>query len=96
MKDFTQIIERPIITEKGTMLRQDGNHLVFAVDKDANKIEIKRAIEDLFSVHVEDVKTMVVKGKPKRWGGHQFRRRTWKKAIVKLRQGESIEFYEGV
>ncbi|HOO39172.1 MAG TPA: 50S ribosomal protein L23 [Deltaproteobacteria bacterium] len=96
MKDFTQIIEKPIITEKGTMLRQDGNQLVFAVHKDANKIEIKQAIEDLFSVHVEDVKTMVVKGKTKRWGMHQYKRRAWKKAIVTLRQGESIEFYEGV
>ena len=96
MKDFTQIIERPIITEKGTMLREEGNHLVFSVAKDANKIEIKRAIEDLFNVHVEDVKTMVVKGKTKRWGQHQYRRSTWKKAIVKLKEGESIEFYEGV
>ena len=96
MKDFTQIIQRPIITEKGTMLRDEGNHLVFVVDKEANKIEIKQAIEDLFNVHVEDVKTMVVKGKTKRWGMHQYKRSTWKKAIVKLREGESIEFYEGV
>jgi large subunit ribosomal protein L23 len=96
MKDVTHIIERPIITEKGTMLRQEGNHVVFAVHKDANKIEIKKAVEDLFNVHVEDVKTMVVKGKSKRWGMHQYKRSTWKKAVVKLKAGESIEFYEGV
>ena len=96
MKDFARILERPIITEKGTMLRQNANQIVFAVNKDANKIEIKHAIENLFSVHVEDVKTIVVKGKKKRGGMHQYRRSTWKKAIVKLKAGESIEFYEGV
>ncbi len=96
MKDITKIIERPIITEKGTMLRQDSNYVVFSVRGDANKIEIKQAVEDLFGVHVEGVKTMVVKGKNKRWGAHQYKRSTWKKAIVKLKEGESIEFYEGV
>lgn len=96
MKDFTKIIQRPIITEKGTTLRQEGNNLIFAVNRDANKIEIKQAVENLFNVHVEDVKTMVVKGKTKRWGMHQYKRSAWKKAIVKLREGESIEFYEGV
>ncbi|HHO74984.1 MAG TPA: 50S ribosomal protein L23 [Deltaproteobacteria bacterium] len=96
MKDLARILERPIITEKGTMLRQDANQLVFAVNRDANKIEIKKAIEDLFNVHVEDVRTIVVKGKKKRWGMHQYRRSTWKKAIVQLKAGESIEFYEGV
>lgn len=96
MKDITKIIERPIITEKGTMLRQDSNYVVFSVRGDANKIEIKQAVEDLFGVHVEGVQTMVVKGKKKRWGMHQYKRSTWKKAIVKLKEGESIEFYEGV
>ncbi|MBN2297841.1 MAG: 50S ribosomal protein L23 [Deltaproteobacteria bacterium] len=96
MKDFAKILERPIITEKGTMLRQNSNQLVFAVHRDANKIEIKQAIEELFNVHVEDVKTIVVKGKKKRWGMHQYKRSTWKKAVVKLKAGESIEFYEGV
>ena len=96
MKDFARLLERPIITEKGTMLRQKANQLVFAVDRNANKIEIKQAIEELFNVHVEEVKTIVVKGKKKRWGMHQYRRSTWKKAVVKLKAGESIEFYEGV
>ncbi len=96
MKDYTQIIQRPIVTEKGTMLRQESNQIVFAVRKDANKIEIKKAVEELFNVHVEDVKTMNINGKSKRWGMHNYRRSDWKKAIVKLKAGESVEFYEGV
>ncbi|HPD22318.1 MAG: 50S ribosomal protein L23 [Pseudomonadota bacterium] len=96
MKDYTQIIKRPIVTEKGTMLRQEENQVVFAVAKHANKIEIKKAVEELFSVHVEDVKTMNMNGKTKRFGMHTYRRPDWKKAIVTLRSGESIEFYEGV
>lgn len=96
MKDYTQIIHRPIITEKGTMLRQDANQVMFAVARDANKIEIKKAIEELFNVHVEDVRTMNVDGKLKRFRMHSYKRSAWKKAIVKLREGESIEFYEGV
>ncbi len=96
MKDYTQIIKRPIVTEKGTMLRQQENQVIFAVAKYANKIEIKKAVEELFSVHVEDVKTMNMNGKTKRFGMHTYRRPDWKKAIVTLKSGESIEFYEGV
>lgn len=96
MKDYTQIIKRPIVTEKGTMLRQAGNQVIFAVARNANKIEIKKAVEELFSVHVEDVKTMNMNGKAKRFGMHAYQRPHWKKAIVTLKSGESIEFYEGV
>lgn len=96
MKEFTQIIKRPIVTEKGTMLRQDANQVMFAVDKGANKIEIKQAVEALFNVHVEDVRTMNMKGKKKRFGMHGYTRAAWKKAVVTLKDGESIEFYEGV
>lgn len=96
MKDYTQLVKRPLITEKGTMLRQKDNKVIFSVPVEANKIEIKKAVEELFKVHVEDVKTLIVKGKSKRWGMHTFKRSSWKKAIVKLREGESIEFYEGV
>ena len=96
MKDYTQIVQRPIVTEKGTALRQDHNQVLFAVDKDANKIEIKRAIETLFNVHVEDVRTMNMNGKVKRFGQHGYKRSNWKKAVVTLKAGESIEFYEGV
>ncbi len=96
MKDYTQIIKRPIVTEKGTMLRQEENQVIFAVAKNANKIEIKKAVEELFRVHVEDVKTMNMNGKTKRFGMHTYKRPDWKKAIVTLKSGESIEFYEGV
>ncbi|MEA3223888.1 MAG: 50S ribosomal protein L23 [Thermodesulfobacteriota bacterium] len=96
MKNFTRIIEAPLITEKGTAMRQEDNKAVFKVDRDANKIEIKKAVEGLFNVHVEDVRTLRVKGKKKRWGRHEYKRPTWKKAIVKIRRGESIEVYEGV
>lgn len=96
MKEFTQIIKRPIVTEKGTMLRQGANQVLFAVDTAANKIEIKQAVEALFNVHVEDVRTMNMKGKKKRYGMHAYTRSAWKKAVVTLKDGESIEFYEGV
>jgi len=96
MKDITTIIKRPIVTEKGTSLRQDHNQVLFAVDKDANKIEIKQAVEALFNVNVEDVRTMNMNGKTKRFGMHGYKRSNWKKAVVTLRDGESIEFYEGV
>lgn len=96
MKDITQIIKRPIVTEKGTALRQDHNQVLFAVASDANKIEIKQAIETLFNVHVEDVRTMNMNGKVKRFGMHGYKRSSWKKAVVTLKDGESIEFYEGV
>jgi large subunit ribosomal protein L23 len=96
MKTASSILKRPLVTEKGTLLREKDNKVVFSVAKDANKIEIKQAVEELFKVHVEDVKTMVMKGKTKRWGYRPFQRSDWKKAIVTLKAGETIEFYEGV
>jgi len=96
MKDATRILKRPLVTEKGTMLREKDNKVMFQVALDANKIEIKQAVEELFNVHVEDVKTLNMKGKNKRWGYRPYQRADWKKAIVTLRQGETIEFYEGV
>jgi large subunit ribosomal protein L23 len=96
MMNITQILKKPLITEKGTMLREKDNKVIFAVPVDANKVEIKRAVEEMFNVHVEDVKTMIMKGKTKRWGQHPYARSDWKKAIVTLKAGESIEFYEGV
>ncbi len=96
MKDITRILKRPLVTEKGTMLREEGNKVIFSVAPDANNIEIKKAVEELFGVHVEDVRTMNMKGKAKRWGHRSFERSDWKKAIVTLKAGESIEFYEGV
>ena len=96
MKTASSILKRPLVTEKGTQLRDKDNKVIFSVAKDANKIEIKRAVEELFNVHVEDVKTMVMKGKTKRWRYRPYQRSDWKKAIVTLKAGETIEFYEGV
>ncbi|HNQ86420.1 MAG TPA: 50S ribosomal protein L23 [Deltaproteobacteria bacterium] len=96
MKTAHSILRRPLVTEKGTMLREKGNHVIFSVARGANKIEIKKAVEALFNVHVENVRTMNMKGKTKRWGLRHYERADWKKAIVTLREGETIELYEGV
>ena len=96
MKTASSILKRPLVTEKGTMLKEKGNKVVFSVMPDANKIEIKQAVEEMFGVHVEDVKTMNFKGKMKRWGQRTYQRSDWKKAIVTLKTGEAIDFIEGV
>lgn len=96
MRNRHDILRRPLVTEKGTFLKEKGNKVMFEVAKDANKIEIKKAVEEIYGVHVLDVHTMNVKGKAKRWGLRQYRRPDWKKAVVTLKPGESIEFYEGV
>jgi large subunit ribosomal protein L23 len=96
MKDLRQVIRRPVITEKSTIERETRNIVTFAVHLDANKHEIKRAVEELFDVKVEDVRTLRVRGKLRRVGKTQGQRPSWKKARVRLRPGDSIEFFEGV
>jgi large subunit ribosomal protein L23 len=96
MKTASSILRRPLVTEKGTMLREKSNQVIFSVAPDANKIEIKQAVEEMFGVHVEDVKTMNFKGKMKRWGHRPYQRSDWKKAIVTLKTGDTIDFIEGV
>lgn len=96
MKNPRKIIKVPLVSEKGTNMRLDQNKYVFKVDKKANKLEIKRAIEELFKVKVEDVATMMMHGKPKRMGRFEGRRPDWKKAIVRLKKGEIIELFETV
>ena len=96
MKDPRRIIEAPLVSEKGTNMRTAENKYVFKVDKKANKLEIKRAIEELFKVKVEDVTTMIMHGKPKRLGRFEGRRPDWKKAVVRLKKGETIELFETV
>jgi large subunit ribosomal protein L23 len=92
-----QIIRRPLVTEKSTFLRETDNVLAFEVDPDANKIEIKKAVEELFKVKVEDVRLFNVRGKVKRVGRFAGKRRDWRKAYVRLKQGEKApEFVEGV
>lgn len=90
-----EIIRRPLITEKTSIQKEIANQLTFEVDRRANRIEIKRAIETAFKVRVASVKTMQVKGKVKRRGRNIGKRRDWKKAIVTLMPGERIDFFEG-
>ncbi|MCE9625293.1 MAG: 50S ribosomal protein L23 [Deltaproteobacteria bacterium] len=94
--EIHEIIRRPLITEKGTQLRELHQQYLFEVDHRASKHQIKGAVEKLFSVHVEDVKTLNVRGKIKRVGQNIGKKSNWKKAYVTLRDGEKIEFFEGV
>jgi large subunit ribosomal protein L23 len=96
MKEAHQIIKRPLITEKSTRQKDEGNQIAFVVDPKAGKIQIRQAVEKLFKVKVLSVRTMNVTGKKKRLGRFVGRKSDWKKAIVKLREGDRIEFFEGV
>jgi large subunit ribosomal protein L23 len=96
MRGPHQVMLRPLLTEKGTRLKEEGNQYLFRVAVMANKVEIRQAIEQLFKVTVLDVRTTRVRGKTKRLGRFQGRRPDWKKAIATLKEGDSIELYEGV
>ena len=109
MKAAQSIIKRPLLTEKSSRLRETGGNavapaegesyaqkVVFEVARDANKVEVRRAVEQLFKVTVTDVRTLVVRGKEKRVGRFAGRRPSWKKAFVTLKAGDNIEFFEGV
>lgn len=95
MKLAREIIIKPVVTEKSVDLMQE-NKYCFKVAKDANKIEIKNAIEEIFKVTVVNVNTVNVHGKMKRMGRTQGRTASWKKAVVTLREGDSIEVFEGL
>ena len=93
---LTEVIRRPLITEKTTVLREDGRTLVFHVARDANKLDIKRAVESLLGSKVDSVRTALAHGKVKRQGKYAGRRSDWKKAYVRLRDGENLpEFLQG-
>ena len=94
-RDMSRIIRRPLITEKGTLLKEMSNQLVFEVDPGANKIEIRKAIEDQFNVRVLKVRTANFEGKKVRLGRNTGSRSDWKKAVVTLAPGERIDFFEG-
>ena len=96
MKDPRSIVRRALITEKGTTLREKQNQYHFEVARDANKIEIKRAIETIFSVKVGSVRTQQLRGKVKRQGRYAGRRSDWKKAIVTLKPDQKIELFEQI
>ena len=91
-----EIIIRPLITEKTSIQKELFNKVTFEVDRRANRIEIKKAIETVFNVRVASVKTMQITGKTKQRGRITGKRRDWKKAIVTLLPGERIDFFEGV
>jgi len=91
----TEVVQGPIVTEKGTLVSELGNQVVLLVHSQANTVEIRQAVEQLFGVKVEGVRTSRVLGKTRRVGRHVGRRPTWKKAYVTLAEGHSIEFFEG-
>ena len=108
MRSPEQIIKRPLLTEKGTRLKDTGgrgegeldpetlkSQLLFEVASDANKVEIRAAVQKLWNVDVVAVRTSIVRGKEKRMGRFVGKRSNWKKAIVTLKAGDSIKFFEG-
>jgi large subunit ribosomal protein L23 len=109
MRAPEKIIKRPLLTEKGTLLKETGGNpsaeldpetvksqLLFEVAKDANKVEIRHAVEKLWNVDVISVRTSIVRGKEKRVGRFVGKSSNWKKAVVTIAPGQNIEFFEGV
>jgi large subunit ribosomal protein L23 len=96
MKDVFRVVTSPLITEKGTLVNQEGNQVLFKVRPEANKTEIRSAVETLFKVKVEKVRTANFLGKERRVGKHMGRRPAWKKAYVTLAEGQRIDFFETV
>ena len=109
MRSPEQIIKRPLLTEKGTRLKETGgqveddldpdtlkSQLLFEVARDANKVEIRHAVQKLWNVDVLAVRTSIVRGKEKRMGRFVGKRSNWKKAVVTIAPGQNIEFFEGV
>lgn len=95
MRDPRQVLIRPVITEKSANLQMDENKYTFEVAENANKHEIKHAVERAFKVHVKHVRTSRLRGKWRRRGVHVGKQRDWKKAVVTLAEGELIETFEG-
>ena len=95
MKEAQKIIRKPLITEKSTRQKEESRQYIFEVHRDANKIEIQSAVERLFKVKVLQVRTSNVLGKIKRLGRRYGKRPDWKKAIITLKEGDRIDFFEG-
>lgn len=93
MKPLYEIIRKPLISEKANMLKEDSQVVTFEVDRGANKIEIKQAVEKAFDVKVKAVNTIQFRGKMKRVGANTGQRNNWKKAYVTLEEGQNIDFY---
>jgi large subunit ribosomal protein L23 len=95
MLNDQDVVKRPLITEKSERGRETDQQYAFEVHRDATKIQVKTAVEKLFGVHVTGVRTAISRGKNKRVGRSMGRRPNWKKAIVTLREGETISLFEG-
>jgi large subunit ribosomal protein L23 len=96
MRDPRHVIIKPVVTEASAVLQEERQTYTFIVAKDSNKIEIRHAVQSLFGVTVEDVRTANYPGKVRRVGRSTGRRSGYKKALVKLVEGDSIDVYEGV
>lgn len=96
MKNISDVIELHLVTEKSTRMKEIDNYYVFRVNRKSNKQEIKGAVEKAFSVKVAAVRTMMMPGKPKRLGRFEGRTVAWKKAIVKLKEGELIADFDNI
>jgi large subunit ribosomal protein L23 len=95
VKKNRDIIVRPLVTEKISNLQESENKVAFIVDKNANKIEIRKIVEERFNVKIKKVATINMKGKVKRLGRFEGRQSHWKKAIITLKEGFKIDFFEG-
>ena len=95
MSDHFRVLQKPLVTEKSTQLLAEGNWVSFRVDSGANKVQIKAAVEKIFSVTVMRVNTMVVPGKNRRFGKAVGRTKSWKKAMLRLKAGDKIDLFEG-
>ncbi len=96
MRDSRDILKTHITTERSTLLREKNNEYVFEVDKKASKHQIRAAVERAFKVKVEEVRTVIVPGKPRRMGRFEGKTAAWKKAIVRLKKDQVISIFENV
>ncbi len=96
MRNLYTIIKKPLFTEKGSFLKESQNKILVEVSSDANKLDIKKAIEEIFKVKVDKVTTINVQGKWKKYGRFLGKRPDKKKAVITLRKGEKLDFIEGV
>lgn len=94
--EYRNLIKLNKVTERSALLREKNNEYVFEVEKSANKLMIKAAVENLFKVKVTDVRTLVMPGKTRRMGRNEGKTSTWKKAIVRIKKGESITMFDNV
>ncbi len=94
MKSLYQVVIRPIISEKADSMREGGGVYTFEVHPDANKIEVRKAVETIFQVEVTQVRTVIIRGKVKRVGRTAGKKKNWKKAYVTLKQGHSIDLFQ--